>query len=664
MPGDELHEELRGAIDDARRLQDELEQFERAMAAELAADEAAEAAEAAAAATAAEVTDAEPVAAEPVPVDEPVDGEPAVVEPVAVAGPPRRRRRVLAVTGPAVLLALALAGWSLGLRPAALADRVRDIGARSVAGQAVPADRAEGVPAAPVAGQGCVPLTVVAASAVAGALREVAAGLTGGPDCADVRVVVADGRRAGAAALAAGADVWVPDDEAWAGSAPDGLLPVVEAGAKPAAGPVLASSPLLLVADRTTADRLTAAGGGWRALERLVGREQRLRLVAADPQSSADGLLALGGLGEVVWIADGMDASAAALSALSGRTRTVAVDGLRPAAAGEVAVVPELRRPAPSPGQRLLVPRDRTVLLRFSWLVTRAGLADPARAAALQRFAAALTGAPGVAAFTAAGLRGPDGRRFPAVATASATASATAPPALPGVPDRLPPALPVLDPHHVDHVFATWYPADRAVDLLVVVDVSRSMARIPDGSDQELITLVKQGCLRVAGLLPDRAGLGVWALGHRLDGDNDFLPLVDPGPLDRAQRRRVRSAVDGLVTRQTSTGLYDTVLAAYRSAVSRARPGVPAQVLVFTDGRDESDPGSIGAAGLARELAAVQASQPAAIRVSLGVLAYGDADRSDLERAVAPVGGYVDRVRTPGEVADAFLHLAAGGLHG
>lgn len=614
MSGDDLHDELRGAIDDARRLQGELERFELAAA----ADQAAGAARSA-----------------------------------------RRRRRALVAAGPVLLLAAAVTGWSLGLRPSTL------LGSGPVAVQQDPGPSASGSGLAPSGGTGtvspaeggaaaaggaadaatCVPLRVVAATAVVAPLRTVAEGLDAGPGCARVEVTAADGRTAGKAALAAGADVWVPDDPSWAAAAPEGLLPALTDDAP--SGPVLATSPLLLATDPASSRRITAAGGGWAALDRLVGKEKRLRLVTAAPAGSGEGMLALGGLGEVVWLADGMDASAAALSALRGRTRTVPADRLRPDRPGEVAVLAEYRAAGLRPGLVLLTPKDRTVLLRFGWLVTRAGLADPARSVALQRFSQVLLGPQGRAAFTAAGLRGPDG----------------APP--PGTAAALPEPLPVLEPHHVDHVFATWYPADRTVDLLVVVDVSRSMSRIPEGTDKALITLVGEGGRTVADLLPDRAGLGVWALGHRLDGDRDHQVLVAPGPLDPARRRAVDAAFGRLVTRPTGTGLYDTLLAAYTDALSRVRPGVPSQVLVFTDGRDEADPGSIGAAGLTRALAAAEAADPAAAAsVSVGVMAFGDADGEALQRVLAPVNGYVDRIETPAAVADAFLHLAAGGLHG
>ena len=43
------------------------------------------------------------------------------------------------------------------------------------------------------------------------------------------------------------------------------------------------------------------------------------------------------------------------------------------------------------------------------------------------------------------------------------------------------PAFPVLAPHHLDHVFATWYPADRRANILTVVDVSGSIGAARQG---------------------------------------------------------------------------------------------------------------------------------------------------------------------------------------
>ena len=51
--------------------------------------------------------------------------------------------------------------------------------------------------------------------------------------------------------------------------------------------------------------------------------------------------------------------------------------------------------------------------------------------------------------------------------------------------------------------------------------------------------------------------------------------------------------------------------------------------------------------------------------VHLAVITFGaEPDAAALTAAVKPVDGYVDRLRTADEVGAAFIHLAAGGLHG
>ena len=47
------------------------------------------------------------------------------------------------------------------------------------------------------------------------------------------------------------------------------------------------------------------------------------------------------------------------------------------------------------------------------------------------------------------------------------------------------------------------------------------------------------------------------------------------------------------------------------------------------------------------------------------MVAFGAAaDAAGLQKVIGPVRGYVSSVRTPDEVAAAFLHAAASGLHG
>jgi hypothetical protein len=104
------------------------------------------------------------------------------------------------------------------------------------------------------------------------------------------------------------------------------------------------------------------------------------------------------------------------------------------------------------------------------------------------------------------------------------------------------------------------------------------------------------------------------------------------------------------------------VLAAYEAAHDSWRPEVRSQVLVFTDGVNEADEGSLTIDGLRDRLAA--AADPRR-PVSLAVVVYGPESLTEgLSAALEPVNGYVTSVGTAADVTNAFAHVAAGGLHG
>jgi hypothetical protein len=488
----------------------------------------------------------------------------------------------------------------------------------------------------------CPVLRVVAASSFAPVLDGVAPAVASGPGCARLDVTVADGRAA--VERAAGADVWISDDVAWSGVAG---LPLAE-------GPpvVLATSPLLLVTDGATAETVVAAGAGWRGLADLVSSpDTGVRLVAREPAANGDGLLGLGAVGEAVWLDEGMDASADVLAAAVPRTRLVlgreeAVPD-RPAEVGLVAERTLLTEPGRTAGMTVLAPADHTAELRYGWHPLAAAAADPALGGALDRLAATLTGPEADAPLAAAGLRRPGG----------------GPPAeADGLPPVVAPAFDVLGPHHVDHVFATWYPDDRRAQVLVAVDVSGSMWARPPGTDVPLIDVVRRGVGTLGDLLPDASRFALWEFGSRLDPPRDHRVLLADGDLAGDRRAELAAAVDRLTPTDTGTGLHDTILAAYLAAQEAHRDGTPSSVVVFTDGRNEADDPTIGLDELSRAL--VDAADPAR-PVSLAVVTFGDEpDAEALTAALEPVGGYVDRLTTAEEVAAAFIHVAAGGLHG
>lgn len=490
-------------------------------------------------------------------------------------------------------------------------------------------------------------LRVVTATSFAPVLKALQPGLATGADCVALDAVVVDGRLAADRVAEREADLWIPDDVSWAAVARPGLL--AEEG-RGGSGTVLATSPIYLVADPGTAAKVTAAGGSWLGLAGLVTRPgSGVRLSVRDPNGSGDGMVAAGTLGEAVWVRSGMDASSAALSAALKQTRTVVgTDPALPDRGGEVGLVPEYALAAHRPAGATVLPgTDYTGLLRYGWLPSAAAVGTPERAAALARLLAALKGPAAAPAYAAATLRRPDG---------PAPAGVTGLPALTGKP------MGILAPHHVDHVFAAWYVQDRRSSILLAVDVSGSMKEPAPGTSTPLIQLVQRGCLAVGQMLPDQSALGLWSFGSELDPPRDYRVLLPTAVLTEGQRAGLSGAVGRLTGEQTGTGLYDTILAAYRSAVDSFRPGVANQVVIFTDGRNEDDAVSIDAAQLTAGLTkAADKKRP----VELTVVAFGTAsDAEGLQKVIGPVGGYVSSVRTPDEVAAAFLHAAASGLHG
>jgi hypothetical protein len=491
-------------------------------------------------------------------------------------------------------------------------------------------------------------LKVVTATSFAKVLAALQPSLASGAHCIALDTVVVDGRGAAARVAEREADVWIPDDLSWGAVARGGLLADDGDGGS---GTVLATSPIYMVTDTATAARLTGAGGSWLALSKLVDEHNGVRLAVRDPNGSGDGMVAAGSLGEAVWIKDGMDASSAALSAALRQTRTVpGTAAALPDRPGEVGLVPEyalLAAKRTAEEAAVLPGTDHTAVLRYGWLPTAAAVADPARKAGLDRLLAALKSPDASGAYAAAGLRRPDG-------------------GAPGDGDvRLPrltaAALPVLEPHHVDHVFAAWYVQDRRSSILLAVDVSGSMAQPAPGTDTPLIQLVQQGCLAVGRMLPDQSSLGLWSFGSQLDPPRDYRVLLPTAQLTDGQRAGLAGAVGQLAAERTGTGLYDTILAAYKAATAAWRPDEANQVVIFTDGRNEDDPVSIGQQQLAAALKkAADPKRP----VELTVVAYGKLpEASSLQDAVGGVDGYVSSVQTPAEVSAAFLHAAASGLH-
>jgi len=418
-------------------------------------------------------------------------------------------------------------------------------------------------------------------------------------------------------------------------------------------GTIIATSPLYIVT-RATAPPLPNDARSVLGLTRELSRANApLHLALRDPSATGDGMVAAGAMAFAVLAADGPLVSALDLLRVwqAGRTITQPGQGL-PTGADQVSIVPEyaLLASRHAGDYAAIAPTDGTPMLRYTWLPTASAAADPDKTSALTQLFQALSGGSAEAAYAASGLRGPV---WPARAPDAASAAKL--PAFKAAP------MDAVPEHLMYHVLATWQPALRRSNMLIVLDVSRSMADAAPGTRTSKLALAQQGISRVAGLLPDNALLGLWEFGSQLAPPADWQSLVAPAPLDRAQRSAIAKAGAHLHAHTTGTGLYDTITAAYRYQQDHYRTDMPNEVVVFTDGVNQDHPVTISLGRLNSAMAATEPNK----RVQLSIFGIGNSlPADDLTAALEPVGGQVDLVSTPDQVLGAFVHAVSGALSG
>jgi von Willebrand factor type A domain len=529
-----------------------------------------------------------------------------------------------------VAIVLAVAGVAFGLAATSQSDHPSSSGTGSTSGVSEPCSRQ---------------LRIVTPSSYEPVLHKAADGIAQGPDCVKVTITRADGSGAAGVVASSGADAWIADDASWP------QLPSTAHIAKDRAQ-VVATSPLYVVTQRT-APALPAAAQTWVGLGQLLGQPKVWQLVVSDPTASGAGMVAIGALAGAVLTKDGPLVSALdMMRAWQSGTTVNAAQLAVPKTATQIAVLPEyaLLASGHTSDYRVFAPRDAAALMRFSLLPTDTAAADPIKNAAISRLGHALTGQPARAAVSAAGLRGPT---WPATPPPAATDAG-----LPSVPAA---AMPTTIEHLMYHVLSTWHPELRRTNMLIVVDVSGSMGEQLPGTGSTKIDLVRQGINQVNALLPSTAQLGLWQFGSQLAPPNDWQPLTAVAPLNAPQRKAVETAATNLAARPVGTGLYDTILAAYRYQQAHYVAGLPNQVIVFTDGVNEDDPVTISLNQLKAGLAAAGKQK----YVQLSVFGFGASIPADaLSSALSPVDGQVDELTNSDQVIGAFVHAVSGALSG
>ncbi len=466
-------------------------------------------------------------------------------------------------------------------------------------------------------------------------------------------------------------DIWVPDSSSW-------LLRLKSGGATafaPANGASIARSPVVIAVPEPLATRFGWPDKklGWTDLLRQVTSDKPLRAGIVEPTQDAAGL---SGLLSFIIAAnstgntrptDAQEATVGALRALATNRSSLRQDllarfprssdptaianGLGAAALSEEDVIAYNSTKPPIPLAALyLEPSPMPLDYPFAVLPG----VEPAKASAAKVLFGVLT-APGFKNRLAVqSLRAPDGNwgqgfTAPQGAPSPANGGTAVPPTGQG-------GAADLDPIQIQKATGTWAVATQSGRMLTVIDVSGSMKQkvaTANGATREQVTVA--AATQGLSLFDDSWSIGLWTFSTNLQGALDYKQLVPIRPLS-GNRRPLQQGLASIKPSDGNTGLYDTLLAAYKVVQEDWEPGKVNSIVLFTDGKNEDDNG-ITQKQLLDQLKKLRDPEQPVQVIIIGI--GNDVSRAELEQITNVTGGKPFVTVDPTKIGEIFLQAIA-----
>ncbi|MDG4795927.1 substrate-binding domain-containing protein [Micromonospora sp. WMMD1082] len=545
-----------------------------------------------------------------------------------------------------------------------------------------------------LAGQDCsgkIELSVAVASELAPAVDEAASeweakGAAVDGTCIDVTVAASDPVEVAAVvaakhgAILAGVgqasgtavspDVWIPDSSMW-------LLRLKTGGAaafEPGNGASIASSPVVVAMPEPTATRLgwPQKELDWTQLLSRLNSDRPLKTGIVEPTRDAAGLSGLLSMMAAAASAGGetaeqervgaLRALASSASALrqdllakfpTAADATTLASALGAAALSEEDVIQYNARKPPVPLAALYL-KPAPLQLDYPYAVLPG--VEPAKASAARVLFEALTTPSFKDKLAAQSLRGPDGNwgtgfNAPQGAPSPASGDASAvPPPQGGI------AAGGLAPDAVERAVSSWSIATLSGRMLCIIDVSGSMKKpVPTANGATRQQVTAEAARRGLNLFDDSWSIGLWVFSTNLVGSRDYREVLPVAPLSR-QRSELERSLDTVVSSSGDTGLYDTLLAAYKDVQQNWEPGKVNSIVLFTDGKNE-DANGISQKQLLAELDRIKdPDQP----IQVIIIGIGtEVSKSELDTIAESAGGGAFVAADPTKIGDIFLRAIA-----
>lgn len=430
-------------------------------------------------------------------------------------------------------------------------------------------------------------------------------------------------------------DLWVPDTWEWVsrtGIAQDRLLSL---------SPSVASSPLVLATSQSNADKLGKNADNWSTLA-TAGN-----MALADAEKSGAALSALLGIRRS--LSGTPEEARSKLGTILLRLNKDRVDDLD-VELDQAHRDTGLRHGVPATEQQVLsytkenagadvvpvAPKNGTVLLDYPMVAV---VQDKPRAPRIIEAGAALMryvdDAKGRAVFRRAGFR--DYRDLAPASQGEGVGEVK--------------TLPPVTLQDADDVLRSWAAMSLESRLLAVVDVSGSMAAAAGSRNR--IELARDAAGTAFSYFPDKGEVGLWAFSENRDGNRDYVQLSPTGALTPKHRGELRSALDELPDQiRGGTGLYDTFLAAYRTAQSGYDSSRVNSLVLLTDGRDED---SVGIS-MNQLISTLKTEADAARPIAVILVGIGpEADLAALEQIADTTGGRAYRAKNATDMEDIII---------
>ncbi|HEX7743748.1 MAG TPA: substrate-binding domain-containing protein, partial [Micromonosporaceae bacterium] len=464
-------------------------------------------------------------------------------------------------------------------------------------------------------------------------------------------------------------DVWVPDSSMWLlrlRTAASGFAP--ENAASVARSPVVVAMPEPIAASVGWPDKKV----GWTDLLKSMTSGTKLRTGIVEPTRDAAGLSGLlamgaaaGGAGPkaqttttqaIRALATGRSALRQDLLARFPRSTDPAsiATALGAAALSEEDVIQYNATKPPIPLAALYLDPP-PISLDYPYAVMPG--VDPTKSAAAGGFFEVLAGSGFRDKLGERGLRAPDGTwgaGFTAPAGAPSPAGSPPPTATPSSGGK---AAGTLDPATVDRALSTWTAITLPARMLAVMDVSGSMgAKVPSARNATRQQVTLAAAEKGLALFDDSWAVGLWTFSTDLDGPREYRELVPIGPLS-SERSRLLAALRTIQPKPDGkTGLYDTVLAAYKTVLDGWEPGRVNSVVLLTDGQNDNASGITQQNLLANLKRIMDPKRPIQV-VIVGI--SNEVSQPELQAIVKVTGGGVFVTEDPAGIGDIFLKAIA-----